>query len=982
MKILVVTFNDSDNLTIENVLYEMKNRGHQITIFAPFRDENSIRMFKDLNIDIIPIKELTPDIAKDFDVAFCCNQAMSFIKLLDIYCFGYSSYYSETFSTDGADFLFKYRRVTMPGTDFRCASMPVGDPKNDKVIYHPVHDSKRILYIDSGHMPFGREGKEQIADMLLNICKGFPDHELCIKPRWLRKKGTHFTHRNLEHIYTIIEERCAGNVPKNLTMLEEHLDLQNLIDSSVSVVTLYSGAILNVILQNKGLVIASGWANEDKWDMRNSTEIAGMISLFSESGCVVDYRDVTRYLPDGIHAKKEYEEKMFCYKNGASKRIVDVMEYVYSNFLAHGSYPDAKEYDYETYQQCMTENPSITMTSLKQERIRDIIQLRVGLLAFQIATRIDFSRYYKELDDTYRDYSVTEANVEMYFKKFESLKNQILIDNWKLLQKDPIDQDFLLNALYVEGRYSDILSLKSDTILCGGPYNYYVGMIYGQRKEISSALNYFATFLKEANARPYAKYWAERDRGISDAYNYIFKYFDGDNLEPQEFIDLYEALYEQREITIVRYQNRKHAHNMLLYVAEQLTDIAPELELKCLQLYAKWERHYNIRERDDKIKELTGDINKLRSAKLYRFKESIKWFFRKVKGGIKCLKEHGWKYTWNHGIEKIKKRIENKTWYRIHNVFKNNVMAGYELYSKMIESRGENARLFFSPPANGDTFVLGLFYHAYVKQFADCKPAFVTVDGGGKTIAEILGISDIETFPFSEFNKFYNLVMFDNDDIIRLECLHYHVFYRHTAILAYLEGLHDFNFFSMAQEYLNISDDEISSPKFDYDEKAISELFSAHDLIPKKTVVLVPYAKSVKLIPVSFWCTLAERLISLGYCVCTNSGGATEPPIQGTDPVFVPYRYSVPFLEAAGATIGIRSGFQDVTNSARCLKISLYTDDWKRSLVCPSSKSFSMVDMYHQPDQYDFLYSKITENQLIDEIVEMIVNYLKLGGME
>ena len=52
MNILVTTFNDSDNLTIENVLYELEKRGHNITIFAPFRDKNSIRMFDGLEASI------------------------------------------------------------------------------------------------------------------------------------------------------------------------------------------------------------------------------------------------------------------------------------------------------------------------------------------------------------------------------------------------------------------------------------------------------------------------------------------------------------------------------------------------------------------------------------------------------------------------------------------------------------------------------------------------------------------------------------------------------------------------------------------------------------------------------------------------------------------------------------------------------------------------------------------------------------------
>ena len=61
VKVLVVSFNDSDNLTIENVLYELESHGHEVTIYAPYRDNNSIRMFQGLKANIEPISSLTPD---------------------------------------------------------------------------------------------------------------------------------------------------------------------------------------------------------------------------------------------------------------------------------------------------------------------------------------------------------------------------------------------------------------------------------------------------------------------------------------------------------------------------------------------------------------------------------------------------------------------------------------------------------------------------------------------------------------------------------------------------------------------------------------------------------------------------------------------------------------------------------------------------------------------------------------------------------
>ena len=52
MNVLVLTNNDSDNLMIVNVLFELQNRGHQLKIFAHKTDEKSIRMFYGLDSSV------------------------------------------------------------------------------------------------------------------------------------------------------------------------------------------------------------------------------------------------------------------------------------------------------------------------------------------------------------------------------------------------------------------------------------------------------------------------------------------------------------------------------------------------------------------------------------------------------------------------------------------------------------------------------------------------------------------------------------------------------------------------------------------------------------------------------------------------------------------------------------------------------------------------------------------------------------------
>lgn len=49
------------NLMISNVLKELLKRKHEVKVYAYFIDKNSIRMFCDLNLQVLYSKELTED---------------------------------------------------------------------------------------------------------------------------------------------------------------------------------------------------------------------------------------------------------------------------------------------------------------------------------------------------------------------------------------------------------------------------------------------------------------------------------------------------------------------------------------------------------------------------------------------------------------------------------------------------------------------------------------------------------------------------------------------------------------------------------------------------------------------------------------------------------------------------------------------------------------------------------------------------------
>ena len=82
----------------------------------------------------------------------------------------------------------------------------------------------------------------------------------------------------------------------------------------------------------------------------------------------------------------------------------------------------------------------------------------------------------------------------------------------------------------------------------------------------------------------------------------------------------------------------------------------------------------------------------------------------------------------------------------------------------------------------------------------------------------------------------------------------------------------------------------------------------------------------------------------MGYEVCTNSSGATEPAVKGTIPVFFPLNTAPQWVEMAGYFIGVRSGFCDVISGARAKKVILY-GSCDRFFNASSYEYFNLKDM-------------------------------------
>jgi hypothetical protein len=975
-----------DNWHLINVGKELMQRGHSLTVCSIYQNSDIGTVFKN-TADVVRFSEVEHNLEKHFDCVLTGDTALHRLCLKKIYIFNCSSTVVR-FGPGACDFSFNYRDRRDSAYWLRCANMPVGNPKNDSINFNTeeIKEKNQILYIDSGHTPFGKEGKVQIAGMLLRIARENPGYNLVIKPRWLRGRTTYMTHLNTLHLYDIIEERCNGEMPENLVMLNEHRDLHELIKESHSVISLNSTASIDALCEEKNLCILCNYRCDDKFDFRfiNGEPKADMkdeLDFYRLTGCVVNINDVYKYIPGGIKGNEDFIKDIFPFGvTGASKRIADVMEHVYENYLRYGKYPAIKNYSYANYKVEMTAG-EFSKDEFFQIRIENTARKWLSdFLKNKITVMLDASSIYYWLEINYTNYSFNQNGIDALLREFEWRKKELILDNADKLSTNAIDQSYVLMAMFDLGYGYSIPNMQN--VIAVGPWNFYAGRILLECGEEKEGLTCLVKFLSEANSRNYEKYEIEQTgRGYKTAYEIVFNHYNGLNVPHLDIACLFAALYAKNKENCVKYELRKKAYELMtsamLYDLQfengYMTNIRIEEEAR--------KRFYHFHRVMHGLLNSPAPRAQKRRSVLERFHQ--------------CWKDHGLGYTLKLGFKKVAGLLKSKIHSKIDRaynaaplliakMYRRKILGGLKLYAKVMRKFGSGAKLYLSATGSGDTYVIAMYFNAFCKRRPSDEISVLCVaDNQSKAAADLFDIENVEIISRKRFGRLVSLLVYDLKDITKLNTLHCHNAQHYAHIIIRLSGYKGMtcSMLTWQRSFADIPRNERQPPNFSY--VGIEQLFTENSLIQDRTVLLVPKAKGVKGLPTKFWIWLARELSNVGFKVATNCVG-DDKPIEGTVAVTFPYCNSVPFLEMAGVTIGVRSGFQDITESAKCLKISLYwdfNDNIKYSLSSNLIDTFSL-SAFEQPNQYEFELRKSlhAEVALIHKLVNMAIDYVNSNG--
>lgn len=289
-------------------------------------------------------------------------------------------------------------------------------------------------------------------------------------------------------------------------------------------------------------------------------------------------------------------------------------------------------------------------------------------------------------------------------------------------------------------------------------------------------------------------------------------------------------------------------------------------------------------------------------------------------------------------------------------------MRGKKIYHKLIDQYGD-VPVFACPyTGTGDIYLIGTFWKQYIEKNHIEDYVFLVISKACEKVAKLFNIKNVVVLSkkaeCSYLIRYYMLC----PEKVKLILLNDSWQQVHTNPLEWFRGYKGLEFMEQFRKFVFELPDSCKPehPVFQNVDQEAAELLKKNRLQEGNTVVLSPYSNTLADLPKQFWSDLAEKLEQVGFSVCTNSIGDTEPAIEGTVPLTFSLDIAPQVIAKAGFFIGIRSGFCDVISGAKAKKVILYHAK-ERFFNGSTYEYFSLKRMGLSKDAVEIQFEKADE---------------------
>lgn len=314
---------------------------------------------------------------------------------------------------------------------------------------------------------------------------------------------------------------------------------------------------------------------------------------------------------------------------------------------------------------------------------------------------------------------------------------------------------------------------------------------------------------------------------------------------------------------------------------------------------------------------------------------------------------HIWKFSYN-----------SNTLY----FWKTPVFRGYRVYHGM--QLRKNERLLVLPAAaTGDTYFVSRYINNYIRKKKIEEYRILVVGKTNKKVANMCGMQEVIYCTLQEMNDLKDFCCFMNFDTLKVDLL-YPSYTLRTGLNLYSRSYKK----TMTQiyEWEVFGDNcKAETPCIVYDEEKAKALFSEYGLKRDKTIILAPYANSIKENYSDVFGNIAKYFLDRDFVVCTNCVGENEKPIKDTIPIAFPLDMIGRIIELSGIFIAVRSGLCDIVSNVKAMKIILYPNDLYFGYDS-AYNYFSLIKMQLCNDALEYEIDNINKEQITRQIIQSI----------
>lgn len=371
-----------------------------------------------------------------------------------------------------------------------------------------------VLYIESGHFPFGKQGRNILAKNFSDMVKNYPNVNFIVKPRFLENEGHLGKHRNSDHLYNYIRENFKNKIPNNLKLLNEHADMKQLINNSDCVMCTYSSAHIEAIYAGKRIINITDVPSEETADFRiNRFKI--ITQIIDKANCNISIYDLKNSLEKAKIASKEYfkyviEEPLF-----STRKSCDIIEkaLLKNNFK---NYPNSGTYNVNS--DVPFEN---SYEDIVKRRYQGWVHRKLSYYEnrFDNFGEFDYIRY--KLFDT-----INKFNIEDNINFLTNIINNELLQYIKYhcddLMLNKFNRSVVYDFLYDLKLYNELYNLLiKDEQAKDVSYYLYMGLVSYQKGDINIAIRNLKLYLELVERVQYETVNAEKFKYIELAKSII-----------------------------------------------------------------------------------------------------------------------------------------------------------------------------------------------------------------------------------------------------------------------------------------------------------------------------------------------------------------------------------------------------------------------------------------------------------------------------